>query len=178
MISSPRRRFWITLASTGATLILLAIGFWFGTRIIQNNAHALGEAQARVLAVGERQKAISSADDSLQTVLRERDAIRQSFVDPTSPLPFIEMVERAGREEGLRPTIALTQSALGAAGKEYFITTEGSFTSVLSFLRRLETLPFISRVTSTELRTESDVSAVGASGLIVLHAVIELVPKP
>lgn len=83
---------------------------------------------------------------------READRLRGHFLTSSSTLKFLEEVEGAASDLGLK--IVLGKAEDDKDSLKVNISTQGSFLALTDFLRRLELLPYAIRVERFDLKKE------------------------
>lgn len=111
---------------------------------IQSSLAAVRSArgQLRFLELSEKQARANEKVLAKEAALI--DALHRVFIDPGSPLPFLEMVENLARDAGL--FISIDLSSAGAENPAFSVTVVGGREKVFIFLRKLEAAPIVARL--------------------------------
>lgn len=158
------RRFWVTAGVSAAAVVAAAAVAILLLGAVGRSATALATARRDLTMLEARRVEISAAAAAFEQLGAERAAIAASFASPSDPLPFIERVENLGRRFGLKVELALAPGAGGAEGRDYAMRTAGSFRSVTSFFRSLESFPFLIEIGDAEFRRAEAVAPSGRAG--------------
>ena len=141
--------FWVAFILTAAA-VASAIGTGaFGARYVVANWRILNAARQELYNLEKQHKEISDAAIAMRRLEPEFKFINSSFVDPASPLPFIESMEALGRKTGVE--VELSLSAGPDNTQNYTLTAAGEFRQIMSFFKNLELLPFWFELQDSEI---------------------------
>lgn len=164
-----RTKFLILLSVLTAVVALLFAATFWGVHFIYDNWKSLADARRELKVLEQRRESVSSALHLLTDLDDERLTIESSFSDPANPLRFFEGVENLGRRLGVKVEL---RQASAAVTDQYIVTADGTFRQVFSFLRSLETMPFLMSSGDAEINAVSFIQGVGKQ--TVLEPLVEL----
>lgn len=152
---TSRVKFWILFFALAVTVALLAAATLWGMRFVYASREKLVQAQRELNILVKKREGVVSVLPLLTNLGDEQTTLESAFVDPNNPLPFFESIEDLGRRTGVK--VVLRQTS--AAGGEYAVAAAGVFHQVFSFLKRLETMPFLISSGDAEINAVSMLAA-------------------
>ncbi len=94
--------------------------------------------------------------------IRKEDAtlkrVEKTILDINSPLPFIELIEELGREQGIQAKI-LVRDAPKDGLQKFQIIAEGDFPRLFHYLKVLEFLPYQIAFVSVQVSSSGETNA-------------------
>lgn len=173
------RTFWITAGATLALLALVSSLAFLAVRYVRERSVVLAEAHRELARLEARRRELVAAERILELRSGELAQIERAFADPSAPLPFIEGIEDLGRRVGVRVELKLGDAPAGGRSSAYVVEARGAFRNVLTFLERMESLPFLTRIRAVEFRRSErpdPESPAGAAGTELTLAVETVAP--
>ncbi len=164
-----------TLAISLGTVIAVALGYVVWVYLVNAKITQIERAYTEsesAVAQQERARTIAAIAGSNK---QEIQTLRDFFVASGDEVLFIERIEEIGKAAGLSFEIAsISQGkAAGDAVKEDItlrIAMKGSWQSVMTFVKQLETIPFGVRITDFKMDTVTPGNWSGFIELIIFRA--------
>lgn len=162
MSVAPRQYLWLSTAAVSAAVLIAAAAGIYGVRYVTTSWQILANARSELALLEARRSEIDTATSALDGLARQTELLEKAFADPADPLPFIEAIETLGRRSDVIVNLELAPGSGGAAGEEYVLKAEGSFSQVAAFFQNLEALPFL--IETGDASLEAGSSAPGTTG--------------
>ncbi|MEK7636120.1 MAG: hypothetical protein AAB362_00300 [Patescibacteria group bacterium] len=101
----------------------------------------ISEAQKKIAYFDRRREYFLGIGRSIHKEDATLKRVEKTILDINSPLPFIELIEELGREQGVQAKI-LVHDAPKDGLQKFQIIAEGDFPRLFHYLRVLELLPY------------------------------------
>lgn len=145
-------KFWLAVFAALAVLAAFSALAVFELRYIRLSWEVLSSARREFSDLEKRRGNLTEAAEALGRLEPQRQLLRSGFAVPDQPLPFIESVESLGRRFGLKTELSLAGGPGEGGVQTYSVSAVGTFRQAMSFLRNLESLPFLIEPGDAEMR--------------------------
>lgn len=153
--------FFVMCALNAAFFFLALVPFY---EKIQSLGNDISAAQGKITRFDQQKERFAEVEHILASEGTTFKRIEATVLDINSPLPFIELIEELGREQGVDAKIVVRDVPKDGLQK-FQILAEGEFPKLFQYLRILEFLPYQVRflsiqITSSEMRVIQEESSV------------------
>jgi hypothetical protein len=147
---TAERTFWITVAVVTAIALTAAGAGVMSVLYVQRTWGNLALARYHFDALGRKRGQILDATRVAERLAPEIGRIGESFVDQEGILPLVEALEDLGRRSGVEMEKQIG-SDRGGKVDEFSLSATGSFSNVMGFFERLESLPYLVNIGNVEV---------------------------
>lgn len=144
------------------TAILFAIGIisFFSARI-EKVGNSISEKKEIAFVLAKRSETVSRLKKDFAIVGNAEERINAALLSSDNIIPFVTAIETAAREEGISQSIRfgnpipLSGATVSIARVDFDITLNGDFKALMRYLRRFETLPYLSGIQTISISAPS-----------------------
>ncbi|MFA6353650.1 MAG: hypothetical protein WCW93_01830 [Candidatus Paceibacterota bacterium] len=126
-----------------ALLLLGCLAFVFLYKKINDNNQKIQENTTSFQTEARRREEIASLDRVLQKNASNRILLESHFIKSSDVVPFLNMIERVGKEAGVSSKINSVDAKVNNSGLTVDLKIEGKFEAIYKFLTLLENSPYV-----------------------------------
>ena len=176
----------IYLLSVIFIIISLALIYFFAYSLfidIKNSSEKILSDRSRVVTLQKEIKEVDVFKKNYDEYKPNLEKINSLFVDSKNPIEFIKFIEKIASDSSVLVDINLSSSQKGKTTDSniavFQVYAKGQFLNILRFAQKLETGPYLTKITNlTAKKTLQDLTnGKGSLSLVEANFLIEVVTK-
>ncbi len=128
---------------------------------INSNRRIAEGLRKELIAEEEKKENMKALEAAFLSIEKERTLLDNHFARSSDPVPFLDTIEKLGRDAGTKAEVTLVNLSQDKSNLFVDIKADGTFSAVYKYLLLLENSPYELEFTSMEMKNGAVTSAEG-----------------